>query len=427
MRKSFFRPLIAGMLLLGLAVLPLFAGGAQDESGASAEGKKTIVFWNGYTGPDRPAVEELVAEFNRMYPDVEVKMEIMPWDSLWQKLMPALISGKGPDVMGFSVSRVPEFARAGRLEPLDSYFKESELDLSVLAPGLMSAAAWDGKQYGVPMAFASMCMYYNKEHFREAGLDPENPPSTMEELEAAWKKLLKKDASGNVVRYPQAWGMKATVPMIPVVLWNHGAGIVGADGKGILDSPEAIKALELLQKAFLDLSVSPLGLTGQEADNLFAAGKASIEWNGPWAINGFRSAGIDLGIAEVPAGPEGRATWAGDTVLVMNRESKAKDAVWKFMEYWNSRESQIYWSKTVAFPPTRTDVADSPELSANADLVPFMKAADYGRIFLAGVEQTGRIENEVLTPLFEDIFYNRTEVKKATAAANIKLNQILSE
>jgi multiple sugar transport system substrate-binding protein len=103
MKKSFFRPLIAGMLLLSLAVLPLYAGGAQDESGVSTEGKKTIVFWNGYTGPDRPAVEELVAEFNRMYPDVEVKMEIMPWDSLWQKLMPALISGKGPDVMGFPV------------------------------------------------------------------------------------------------------------------------------------------------------------------------------------------------------------------------------------------------------------------------------------------------------------------------------------
>ncbi|MDY7028560.1 MAG: ABC transporter substrate-binding protein, partial [Spirochaetota bacterium] len=415
------------MVLIALAALPLFAGGAQEESGQAEGAKKTIVFWNGYTGPDRPAVEELVANFNRMHPDMEVKMEIMPWDSLWQKLMPALISGKGPDVMGFSVSRVPEFARAGRLEALDSYLQGSELGSSVLAPGLMSAANYNGKQYGVPMAFASMCMYYNKEHFREAGLDPENPPATMEELEAAWEKLLKKDASGNVVRYPQAWGMKATVPMIPVVLWNHGAGIVGPDGKGVLDSCEAVAALELLQKAFLDMSVSPLGLTGQEADNLFAAGKASIEWNGPWAINGFRGAGIDLGIAEVPSGPEGRITWAGDTVLVMNKDSKVKDVVWKFMEYWNSQESQIYWSKTVAFPPTRTDITDNPELSANADLVPFMKAADYGRIFLAGVEQTGRIENEVLTPLFEEIFYNRTDVQQAAEAANDKFNQILSE
>lgn len=420
MKKTRIQLLLVSILAL-FFVLPLAAGGKQEA------GKQELVFWNGYTGPDRPAVEQIAANFAKANPDINFKMEIMPWDSLWQKLMPALIAGSGPDIMGYSVSRLPEFAKAGRLEPLDGYFANSSLDRSKLIPGLMDASTYQGKLYGVPMAFAAMCMYYNKDHFKEAGLDPENPPKTMDELREAWKKLLKKDGAGNVVRYPQAWGVKSTVAMIPVVIWNHGGDIVGKDGKGALDSPETIKALTLMQEAFLTYEVSPKGLTGQEADNLFAAGKASIEWNGPWAINGFRAAGINLGIAELPSGPAGKVTWAGDTVLVMNKDSKAKAAAWRFMEFWNSPESQVYWAKTVAFPPTRIDLADNPELKSNKDLIPFMKASDYGKIFLAGVEASGRIENEVLTPLFETIFYERVNVADAAKEANKKLNEILGK
>jgi multiple sugar transport system substrate-binding protein len=420
MKETRIRVLLASILILAV-VLPLAAGGTQEK------GKQNLVFWNGYTGPDRPAVEQIAANFSAANPDVNFKMEIMPWDSLWQKLMPALVAGSGPDIMGYSVSRLPEFAKAGRLEPLDSYFGKGSLDRSKLIPGLMEAATYQGKLYGVPMAFAGMCMYYNKDHFKEAGLDPENPPKTMDELQNAWKKLLKKDAAGNVIRYPQAWGIKSTVAMVPVVIWNHGGDIVGKDGKGVLDSPETIRALNLMQEAFLAYEVSPKGLTGQEADNLFAAGKASIEWNGPWAINGFRGAGINLGIAELPVGPAGKVTWAGDTVLVMNKDSKAKDAAWGFMEFWNSPESQVYWAKTVAFPPTRTDLADNQELKANKDLIPFMRAGGYGRIFLAGVEASGRVENEVLTPLFEKIFYERVSVADAAKEANAKLNAILGK
>jgi len=243
-KKTRIQLLLVSILAL-FFVLPLAAGGKQEA------GKQELVFWNGYTGPDRPAVEQIAANFAKANPDINFKMEIMPWDSLWQKLMPALIAGSGPDIMGYSVSRLPEFAKAGRLEPLDGYFANSSLDRSKLIPGLMAASTYQGKLYGVPMAFAAMCMYYNKDHFKEAGLDPENPPKTMDELLQAWKKLLKKDGAGNVVRYPQAWGVKSTVAMIPVVIWNHGGDIVGKDGKGALDSPETIKALTFMQEAFL--------------------------------------------------------------------------------------------------------------------------------------------------------------------------------
>jgi multiple sugar transport system substrate-binding protein len=395
---------------------------------AGAQGKpKEVLFWNGYTGPDRPAVENLVAKFNESNADVKIKMEIMPWDSLYQKLLPALIAGNGPDIIGFSAGRVPEYAAAGKLEALDDYFKNSSLKRDVLVSGLMQAGTYKGKLYAVPMAFASMVMYYNKDHFKAAGLDPENPPKTLTELSAAWKKLLKVDAAGNVIQYPQAIGIKATVPMIPVFIWNHGADIVTADGKSGLSDPRAIEAMKFLQNAFVKDKVSPVGLTGQEADNLFAAGKASIEWNGPWAINGFRGAGINLGIAEVPAGPAGRITWSGDTVLVISKDSKQKESAWKFLEYWNSIAAQKYWATTVAFPPTRLDMGNNPDLAKNKDLFYFLKAGAYAKSYLPAQTKAGRIEEEILVPMYESIFRNLETVESAMKKADTQLTKLLSE
>lgn len=411
---------IARVVVIALLVFAILGS-------VGAQGKpKEILFWNGYTGPDRLAVEKLVAQFNESNADVKIRMEIMPWDSLYQKLLPALIAGNGPDVIGFSAGRVPEYAAAGKLEALDDYFKNSSLKRDVLVPGLIQAGTYKGKLYAVPMAFASMVMYYNKDHFKAAGLDPENPPKTLTELSAAWKKLLKVDASGNVLQYPQAIGTKATVPMIPVFIWNHGADIVTADGKSGLSDPKAVEAMNYLQNAIVKDKVSPVGLTGQEADNLFAAGKASIEWNGPWAINGFRGAGINLGIAEVPAGPAGRFTWSGDTVLVISKSSKQKASAWKFLEYWNSLATQKYWATTVAFPPSRLDMGSDPDLAKNKDLSYFLKAGVYAKSYLPAQTKAGRIEDEILVPMYESIFRNLETVESAMQKADTQLNKMLS-
>ena len=407
-------------------VVVLAAGTAFAAGGAEgASGKTVVTFWNGYTGPDRPAVEEIVARFNESQDAISVEMEIAPWDSLFQKLMPAFIAGTGPDLIGFDVSRVAEYVEANRLEPLNAFISESDLGPNNLVTDVLEASTIDGNLYGVPMGFASMIMYYNRAHFEDAGLDPDSPPATMAELKNAWEELVLTDTGGNVERYPQSFGIRATVPMIPVVFWAFGGQIIADDGSSGLNSPQALEAMTFLRDAVVDIPVSPVGLTGQEADNLFAAGRASIEWNGPWAINGFRDAGIDLGMAELPTGPAGRYTWGGGTVIVMNKDSEAKDAAWQFMEYWNSRDIQAYWAETVAFPPTRTDITGLTE--KNPDLVPFVRAANYAKIFLAGQTKAGRIESEVLTPLCERVFSGQVSPAEALAEAHQLLSGILSE
>ena len=142
---------------------------------AYADDPVEVVFWNGYTGSDQPTLEAIVETYNNSQDKVHIKMEIMPWDTLYQKLMPAFIAGNAPDLIGFSVTRYMEYAMAGKLEPLDAFIASSEtITMDNLVQGLFKAGNYDGKQYTLPMACAAMVMYYNKDMFREAGLDAEN-------------------------------------------------------------------------------------------------------------------------------------------------------------------------------------------------------------------------------------------------------------
>lgn len=408
-------------LLLCMAMMFTFVTVAQ------AANKTEVVFWNGFTGPDQPVLKQIVDDFNTSQDQIQIKMEIMPWDTLYQKLMPAMIAGNAPDLIAIDSSRYSEYAMAGKLEALDSYIEKSAVITNEnLVQGLFNAGKYDGKQYAIPMACAAMVMYYNKALFRDAGLDPENPPKTMDELQAAWTKLIKKDVSGNVTQYAQSIGVKATVPMIPVFMWANGAEYI-VDGKSALASPEAVEAMTVLADSFAN-GISPVGLTGQEADNLFAAQKAAIEFNGPWAIPGFRGAGIDLGIAEVPSGKGGHKTWGGGTILCISADSKVKDAAWTFIEYFNNTQAQTKWSLGVGFIPTRLDMSDNKELLAgNPDISIFMKAAMYADIFMADQPLSGRIEGEILVPLYEAVTRGTATPADALKKASDQLDALLAE
>ena len=297
-RRKIMKKLIIAVMSLLLVCSLCFANGA----GESTSGPVTVTFWNGYTGSDRPVLEDLVNQFNESQDEVYIDMLIMPWDTLYQRLMTSFIAGDGPDLIGFNIDRFAEYASAGRLLDLTSYIESSDVvSEDVMAPALYNAGKYNGVQYAVPMSSTAVAMYYNKDHFRAAGLDPDNPPQTLEELFDAWDKLIVKDENGNVTQYAQAIGVRSTVAMIPAFMWLYGADYIDADGNVVINSPEAVECMTMLQEAFAK-GVSPVGLTGQEADNLFSAGVASIEWNGPWAYNGFVDAGIDVGVCELPSG-----------------------------------------------------------------------------------------------------------------------------
>lgn len=413
--KHVVRNLMAVAVAAALA-LGLLAGFGQ----AAAQDKVTITFWNGFTGPDRPAVEELVKQFNESHDNIQVEMTISPWDSLMQSLIGAMPAGEGPDVAGIHFQYVPQYAESGLIMDLTAYLAEgSDLDPANWPAALVELLQYDGKFYAAPVNFATLMLYYNKDLFAAAGLDPENPPANWDE----WIEAIKATTQDN--RYGIALAERQTIPMWPILIWGNGGDII-ADGESMLADPKTIEALELWGSLVRDEGIAPIGLTGAEADQLFQSGRAAMEMNGPWMVNGYLEAGVNFDVAPIPEGPAGPVTLADTVVFVVNDQSENKDAVLEFIRFWNSRESQLYWSQQTGFPPARLDLADDPALlEASPWAAKFAAVVPYSRFFLGGQKDYVQIENDIFVPMIQSITQGVSSVEEAATQAHEQLTALL--
>lgn len=396
-------------------------GGTVGTSGNAGGEKVTLTFWNGFTGPDRPAVEDLVKKFNDSHPNIQVSMDIQPWDSLMQKLLSTMSTGQGPDITGIHFQYLPQYAKSGYVMDMTSSYKAgTDLDPANFPPALNDLLKVDGKYYAAPMNFATLLMYYNKDLFKAAGLDPEKPPATWDEWQADLKKLTKPDQG----QYGIAIGEHETIPNWPIFLWANGGDVI-KNGKSNLTDPKTVEALKTWSSMVINDKISPTGLSGGEADKLFQSQKAAMEISGPWLTNGFTEAKLNFGVAPVPAGPAGPVTLADSVVMMVNKSSKHTDAAMQFVNYWNSKEAQLYFSTQTGFPSARLDLATSPDLAKNPWSPKFAAVAPNSRFYLAGLEKFAQIDTDVFTPMIQQITLGKKSVEDATRDADQKINDLL--
>lgn len=432
MNKSAYRKMISFVLILSLVLLTAACGtgnkgNVADSSSPGADasaGKKVeLTFWNGFTGPDRPAYEDLVKQFNEAHPNIEVKMDITPWDTLLTKLPTSWTTGEGPDIAAFTTSLIPKYARSNLILPVDELF-DGELKEEMFPQGLTEVLKYDGKWYGAPANFATLMMYYNKDLFESAGLDPDKPPATWEEWLDAIVKTTK--TSGSDKQYGLVLADHATIPMWPILVWGNGGDFV-SEGQSKLLDPKTIEAFEIWTDLVNNKGISPTGLTGAEADKLFESGKAAMEMNGPWMTAGYTAAGLNYDVAPIPVGPGGPVTLADSVALVAGKNTKHKAEILTFMKFWNSREAQEYLSLNSGFPPTRSDMLDSEKLKENAFVLKFAAASPTARFYLAGLENYSKLNDDIIVPAIQHMTINKKGVEETLENADKGLSELLSE
>ena len=405
------------------------SGGGGDDT--NADGKIVLDFWNGFTGPDGPALEQVIADFNASQDEVEVKANIMPWDTLYQKVLTSVAGNDGPDIVAMSATRMPQFADEGLFIPLDDYYEDPDNDTEALATAAVEASMYDGENYGVPVNYATMMMFYNKDLFSAAGLDPEAPPTTWDEFAAMVPQLsVDENGDGKPEQYAIALADHETVPIFPSLLWGTGGGIVSEDGTtSMLGDPESIEALDFWVSLVREQRAAPVGLNGADADKLFQTGKAAIEIVGPWMTTGFDEAGLNYGLAKPFAGPAEDAVLA-DVVsmgLPANTSDEKKEAAYKFFAYWNSAEGQITWANGSGFPPTRADVADQVTESPYPAIFGAPEVADSARVLMPGVAAGGPILETVFTPALQKALNGEGSVEDIFTEASTQVQAELDK
>jgi multiple sugar transport system substrate-binding protein len=378
---------------------------------ATTDGPVELTMWTGFTGGDRGAYEALIEEFNATHDDIQVTMEVQPWDTIAQKLPSAWATGQGPDLAtpNFDPNIVSKYLETESLLALDSVG-----DTSLLAPAAIDAFTVDGALYAVPANIATLQLYYNKALFEAAGID--GPPTTVDEFRADAETL-----TGDGV-FGLSLADHETIQMWPILQWLDGADIVDADGCSLLDTPANIESLTTWAN-LVQSGVAPVGLTGAESDALFSAGQAAMQLNGPWAAAGYADAGIDLGVAAVPTGVDGDVTLGSTVPLAISAKTAHPAEAQAFLEWWTGKDAQRQFALDSGFPPVRTDLADDPELAANEIVAAFAAALPSARLYLVGVTGAPEIDAEVYVPLIGEITRG-ADVAAAVATASEKLNAI---
>lgn len=388
------------------------SGGGASTSSASG-GKITLTFWNGFTGGDRPGYEQIVKNWNASHPNIQVKMTIESWDTIEAKLPAAWLTGSGPDIAAPSSdpNAVGDYVKTNSvLQITDTGTGATQIDTKAFAPGLTDEFTYNGKLYGVPANYATLSLYYNKDAFAAAGIA--TPPATVQEFQADAKKL-----TGGKTQYGLVLADNQTIQMWPILQWLEGGDIVNSKGCSVVQTAAGQQSLASWAKLVTDDKISPVGQTGAQADSIFAAGKAAMEMNGPWAAPTYKAAGVNFGIAPIPVGVGGTSATLGSTApLAISAKTKYPKQAQEFLAYWTSKTVQEQFSLTTGFPPVRSDLSSDPKLAADPTISVFAKQIPDSRMYLPRVTNATKVDANGYVPLIGQITRG-TSVAAATKTA----------
>jgi ABC-type glycerol-3-phosphate transport system substrate-binding protein len=409
---------VLGALALGLAAACSSGGGAAPSSSRSSH--VTLTYWNGFTGPDGPTVTKLVKEFNQTHPNITINMSIMPWDVFYEKLLPALAAGNGPNIVAMDTQQLPQYASKNVFASLNGYYASGANDTSALVPGAVSGTKVNGTEYAVPVNFAPLMLYWNKTLFAKAHIS--GPPTNWTEWQS---DVIKLSHGGKSPQYGIALAENNTIPMWPILLWGNGGGVTNPTvTQGMLSSAASVSAVSQWSNLVIKDGIAPLNITGADADSLFQAQKAAMEMNGPWATTGYKTAGVNFGLAPIPAGPAKSITLADVVAMSLNaKDSPAQvSAAETFFTWWNSKSTQVDYAVNTGFVPTRTDVTAS-DLAANPDVAQFESVASTAQPYNLGAQYTN-IETNTWEPAIEKILQG-APVASTLDGANSQINGYL--
>ena len=197
-------------LLAALGALAL--AGCRDD----AEGPVKIVYWEKWTKFEGQAAKDMVDAFNRKY-EGKIHVEIRTIAQIEQKLLLAIAGDNPPDVAGIYAFNVAPYADHDALICLDDHCEQAGISRDDYIPVFWDMCQHRGRTWALPTTPATVALHWNKRLFKEAGLDPDTPPKTLEELDEFARKLTKVDENGEITQVgflPQepgwwhwAWGL----------------------------------------------------------------------------------------------------------------------------------------------------------------------------------------------------------------------------
>jgi multiple sugar transport system substrate-binding protein len=420
-RGGIMRKLLLASLVAGISALSVTASQAVE-----------IEYWQYVFETRVKAMDQLIENFEKANPDITVKQVTFPYDDYQTRVVAAKLAGKSPDVMQLFYGWLDTFVAGGILQPLPAdAFPHEEIE-SEFFP-IVSAMKRGDDYYGLPTAVRSLALFYNKKAFADAGLDPENPPQTLDELVDAAIKTTQRDAGGNLT----SEGITIDMAGQDHHWWREvlvrqfgGAPYTDNDRKVTYNDEAGAKALEFYTDLQMKHKVGESKFM-DEGQAAFRAGRAAMTIDGTFRLGAFGSIeGFEWGVTELPANADGvRSNYASYFAngIGAGASGEKLEAAKKFLAYISSPEAMEIWLKEVGELPARRTAAFSEANLADPIYAPFLKGLEYAHTTLfvdeakqrqAAVDMVNRVilENQpIADSLAQAAEEEQTVIDEATA------------
>ncbi len=336
------------------ATSPALTVPESNLTGRGIEEEIELTYWEKWTGFEGEAMKATVEAFNRKRirnsGGRTIRVNLLTTSQVDRKAMLAIAGANPPDLVGLWSYNVHIFASKGALMELDEYLRRHGIREEDYIPCYWRLCRYKGKTVCLPTTPATIALYWNKDHFAEAGLDPERPPRTLKELDEYAERLTVRDKGGRYLRmgflppepgwWNWGWG-----------LW-FGGGLTDGEGRITADRPENIAALEWVQSYSKKYGTKGLqsfrGEFGpfQSPQNAFFSGRVSMVLQGVWFANFIRRFAPDMfakdrwGCAPFPSAVPGleNVTIAESDVIAIPVGAPHPDEAFEFVRFVNSRE-----------------------------------------------------------------------------------------
>jgi multiple sugar transport system substrate-binding protein len=357
MRKFVNVPVILGVIAV------LMAGCGNNAVKKKADLR--FMYWGDIT--EIRIINEMVGQFEKDT-GLTVSAERVPAGPPYmEKVLTQFAGGAAPDVLFVESGNFMEFAQKGVLEDLTPFLEnEKNFKKSDFYPQIIDRFTEGKNLYVLPRDIAPICtVYYNKKAFDEAGIKYPEDGWTWDDMVAAGKKLVKKDASGRVTRF----GYVDDWPIWEAFVFSNGGRIVDDvknPKKFLMDSKEAIDGIQFRADLMLKSGIMPspsqmTAMGGMGSADMFISGRAAMFYSGIWKTPGFRAIkNFEWDVVMFPRGPRGgRGFPSGGSGYAIVKSAKNKEAAWKLITYLAGREGQIKLARTGLVQPAMKTIAES--------------------------------------------------------------------
>ncbi|WP_433222215.1 ABC transporter substrate-binding protein [Dactylosporangium sp. CS-047395] len=352
-------PALAAFLTLALAACSnTDSTGDAPATSNDLTGSGPATLW--VRAADEPMDKALVAAWNEANPERKITMLTVPDAQYVQKYVQAVRSGDAPDLVAVDIANVKSLTGQNLLTDITSLVDALPYK-SALAPAAVQISTAGGKIYALPHQLDVSMLYYNKDLFTKAGLDPAKPPASLDELVADARKITA--LGGDTYGFTFAGNCAGcnAYTLLPYI-WASGGDIMNADGtQATLDDP-AVKAALDAHRTMWDEKLMPAAAkddNGATWLNGFQSGKIGMIALGSFAISVYKAqAGLNFGVTNIP-GSKGTASFLGGDVVGIARGAKNAKTAWDFIAWSMSEDVQKTVVAKTGQLTVRSDTADN--------------------------------------------------------------------